>query len=113
MGCVAALPFLVLLGSFFALAQDGVTISDYVRPPASSLLPLEHERLARAPTASPHVPEQVHLTLAGSGAMAVSWLTYPQVVYFFIIDVEFSRESILIGWTEFYGLQLSLLCLRG
>lgn len=80
MGCVAALPFLVMLGSFFALAQDGVTVIDYVRPPASPLLPLEHERLARAPAASPHVPEQVHLTLAGPGAMAVSWLTYPQVM---------------------------------
>ena len=56
----------------------GVT-SDYKRPPSRPLLPLEHECLARPIGASPHVPEQVHLSLAGPGSMAVSWLTYPQV----------------------------------
>ena len=48
-------------------------------PPAQPLLPLEHKLLARPAGASPHVPEQVHLSLAGPGSMAVSWLTYPQV----------------------------------
>ncbi len=79
MGCPAALPILLLLGLLSALAQDSVTITDYHRPPASLNLPLEHERLSRDAGASPHVPEQVHLTLAGPGAMAISWLTYPQV----------------------------------
>lgn len=53
--------------------------SDYKRPASVPLLPLEHKLLARPVGASPHVPEQVHLSLAGSGSMAVSWLTYPQV----------------------------------
>ncbi|CAL8470424.1 g9966 [Coccomyxa elongata] len=78
MGCPAALPILLLLGLLSALAEDSVTITDYHRPPASPNLPLEHERLSRDAGASPHVPEQVHLTLAGPGAMAISWLTYPQ-----------------------------------
>ncbi|EIE27096.1 Metallo-dependent phosphatase [Coccomyxa subellipsoidea C-169] len=79
MGCLAALPVLLLVGAISALAQDGVTVTQYQRPPASPLLPLNHDRLSRDPGLSPHVPEQVHLTLAGPGAMAVSWLTYPQV----------------------------------
>ena len=53
--------------------------SGYERPPARPLLPMEHKLLARPSGVSPHVPEQVHLSLAGPGSMAVSWLTYPQV----------------------------------
>lgn len=82
MGCLAAFPVLLLVGLLSALAQDSVTITDYHRPPASDDLPLEHERLSRVAGASSHVPEQVHLTLAGPGAMAISWLTYPQVKSF-------------------------------
>jgi hypothetical protein len=76
---MAALAVALLLGCSAVLAGAGVTVQDYQRPPAGRLLPLDHERLARDPDAGPHVPEQVHLTLAGPGAMAVSWLTYPQV----------------------------------
>ena len=79
MRCLAALPILLLVGALSAVAENGVTVTDYRRPPASPLLPLDHVLLSRDPGVSPHVPEQVHLTLAGPGAMAVSWLTYPQV----------------------------------
>lgn len=80
---MAALAAVVLLlGLSTALAGAGVTSQDYRRPPASPFLPIDHERLARDVGAGPHVPEQVHLTLAGPGAMAVSWLTYPQVCTF-------------------------------
>ena len=75
--------FVALLGLLLGLqgllnASAGRT-SDYERPSAQPLLPLEHKLLARPAGASPHVPEQVHLSLAGPGSMAVSWLTYPQV----------------------------------
>ncbi|KAK9915993.1 hypothetical protein WJX75_007091 [Coccomyxa subellipsoidea] len=78
MRCLAASPLLLLVYALSALAQNGVTVTDYRRPPASPLLPMDHDRLSRDRGVSPHVPEQVHLTLAGPGAIAVSWLTNPQ-----------------------------------
>ena len=69
----------LLLSLQCLLNVNGGVTSDYRRPPARPLLPMEHELLARPIGASPHVPEQVHLSLAGPGSMAVSWLTYPQV----------------------------------
>ena len=92
MGCFAALPVLLLAGLLSALAQDSVTITDYSRPPASPDLPMAHERLFRGAGASPHVPEQVHLTLAGPGAMAISWLTYPQVdfMHYYVCAYQYS-----------------------
>lgn len=89
--------FVALLGLLLGLqgllnASAGRT-SDYERPPAQPLLPLEHKLLARPAGASPHVPEQVHLSLAGPGSMAVSWLTYPQVS----IAVPFA-VCILLAW---------------
>lgn len=82
-GAMARCTVVAVYGLLVALqillnVNAGVT-STYQRPPSRSLLPLEHELLARPAGASPHVPEQVHLSLAGPGSMAVSWLTYPQV----------------------------------
>ena len=68
---------LLLLSSSCALGQQSVT-SAYVRPSPVPLLPLNHERLVRT-AGSPHDPEQVQLALAGPGAMAISWVTNPQV----------------------------------
>ena len=84
----------LLLGLQGLLNAGAGRTSDYERPPSQPLLPLEHELLARPAGALPHVPEQVHLSLAGPGSMAVSWLTYPQVS---IVDlsagVYFTREA--------------------
>lgn len=77
---VVALYGLLLSLQVLLNVNAGVT-SDYRRPPSRPLLPMEHELLARPIGASPHVPEQAHLSLAGPGSMAVSWLTYPQVTY--------------------------------
>jgi hypothetical protein len=50
----------------------------YSRPPPSVDIPLHDARLSRR-HASAHAPEQVHLTMAGLGVMAVSWVTHPEV----------------------------------
>lgn len=47
------------------------------RPPTPPL-PLNHTYLSKKSPGSPHQPEQVHLTLAGPGAAAISWVTHPQ-----------------------------------
>lgn len=39
---------------------------------------MDDPRLSRG-QASAHSPEQIHLTLAGLGVMAVSWVTHPEV----------------------------------
>lgn len=51
--------------------------SAYVRPPPSPALPLHHPRLSRT-AADPHTPEQRMLSLAGPGAVTVTWVTHPQ-----------------------------------
>ena len=68
---------LLLLSSGCALGQQSVT-SAYIRPSSVPLLPLDHERLSRTAD-SPHDPEQIQLALAGPGAMAISWVSNPQV----------------------------------
>jgi len=50
----------------------------YLRPPPSADIPLHDARLSRR-RASANAPEQVHLTMAGLGVMAVSWVTHPEV----------------------------------
>lgn len=57
-------------------AAEGIG-KQYVRPPASADLSLTHPRLARS-NDSPHSPEQIHIALAGVGAMSVDWVTNPQ-----------------------------------
>lgn len=62
------------------LASRGQAVGigkQYVRPPASADLSLTHPRLARN-NDSPHSPEQIHIALAGVGAMSVDWVTNPQ-----------------------------------
>ena len=63
--------------SCHALAEQRIT-SAYIRSSPSPMLPIDHARLVRT-SDSPHQPEQVQLTLAGPGAVAVSWVTNPQV----------------------------------
>ena len=77
MAALMAVVGLLLLSSGCAVGQQSVT-SAYVRPSPVPLLPLNHERLVRT-AGSPHDPEQVQLALAGPGAMAISWVTNPQV----------------------------------
>lgn len=52
--------------------------SSYVRPAPSPPLPLQHPRLARAAPTHPHAPEQRMLSLAGPGAVTVTWVTHPE-----------------------------------
>lgn len=61
------------------------SFTGYVRPPLSADLPLTHRRLAQS-SASPHNPEQIHLAMAGAGAMAIDWVTNPQY------DAELMRK---------------------
>ena len=124
---VAALASLLLIASSPSVSAQPST--DYVRPAASPVLPLDHPLIARRgslrsgsgaspswsaeekktttkkhllgrkhrpgsssddgdddasapspppPPAGPHDPEQLMLSLAGPGAMAVTWVTHPQ-----------------------------------
>ncbi len=58
--------------------------------PATPVLPLDHPRMRAANNINggedPHAPEQVHITLAGPSAMAISWVTHP------LDDPSFSEE---------------------
>ncbi|KFM25345.1 Purple acid phosphatase 18 [Auxenochlorella protothecoides] len=47
----------------------------FVRKAPKGHLPATHTRLARHPSAGPSAPEQIHISLAGPGAVAVNWVT--------------------------------------
>lgn len=76
------------------LSCDVATIPDdtetLVCRPKTPLLPLDDPRLAppcsNHANTDPHAPEQVHITLAGPGAVAISWVTHP------LEDRSFAQE---------------------
>ena len=74
---VFRLGLLVLCLITFA-ASNTPSEQQYVRPPPSPILNLEHLSL-QSGKGGPHSPEQLHLALAGPGSIAVSWVTHPQV----------------------------------
>jgi hypothetical protein len=99
----------LLLMCCTAQAEEGVT-SAFIRSAASPMLPLDHDRLARKGD-SPHLPEQVMLTLAGPGAMAVSWLTNPQarsLYSFAVLVLQSCRSAMLLAMCR-----TLLLCMPG
>ena len=68
----------LLLASCALCATSGASTTPYSRPAPSRDLPLDDQRLSRR-SVSVHSPEQIHLEMAGLGAMAVSWVTHPEV----------------------------------
>ena len=101
---VVALYGLLLSLQGLLSVNAGVT-SDYRRPPSRPLLPMEHELLARPIGASPHGPEQVHLSLAGPGSMAVSWLTYPQVRHLLTLqETHVTKQVTLCHYVHWYAI---------
>ena len=68
----------LLLAACALCAAAGAGAAPYSRPAPSRDLPLDDQRLSRR-SVSPHSPEQIHLAMAGPGAMAVSWVTHPEV----------------------------------
>lgn len=82
--CFLAAALVCSTRSSLALPYNVSTIPDdvetFVYRPKTPLLPLDDPRLtpiSNKAEADPHAPEQVHITLAGPGAVAISWVTHP------------------------------------
>jgi len=76
---VVALLLLATAASALRAGPPGSTrLSGYDRPPPSPPLPPHHPALARA-AGPPHAPEQRMLSLAGPGAVTITWVTHPDV----------------------------------
>jgi hypothetical protein len=72
----AALLGVALCGALPAVTQSAAgRHSNYQRPPAVSVMPVDHHLLKRH-SRHPHAPEQIATALSGPGTLSISWVRH-------------------------------------